>query len=146
MGWPKGVPRTPEHQAKISAGLKRAYLNGRIPRRGPPTPEHLVKLIANAKLASAACTKYLVGDKFIDKKYGYVMVVQENRKRSIPEHRLIAEFALGRKLRRSEVIHHINGDKIYNRNENLLVCSHKYHAELHQRMSYLYQQQAFGGA
>jgi len=58
--------------------------------------------------------------------------------KGMAEHRLVAEAALGRPLKKREIIHHINCDSLDNRNENLLVCSQSYHAWLHNRMSHLY--------
>lgn len=51
------------------------------------------------------------------------------------EHRVIAGAALGRELKRGEVVHHINRDKTNNKNNNLLVCSSGYHRMLHHKMS-----------
>jgi hypothetical protein len=60
---------------------------------------------------------------------GYRIIYVDTVK--IKEHRHVMEQFLGRKLTRDEEVHHINGDKLDNRIDNLTVLSKKAHSNLH---------------
>jgi HNH endonuclease len=68
-----------------------------------------------------------VGVGWLECGYRYVSVDGEK----IAEHRRIAEEREGRKLTNDEVVHHVNGDKLDNRAENLLVVTRAEHRRLH---------------
>jgi len=53
------------------------------------------------------------------------------------EHKFIVENHIGRKVLRSEEIHHIDCDKLNNLLPNLYLCSKKYHAKIHKQIEEL---------
>ena len=53
----------------------------------------------------------------------------EGKKKDL--HRHLMEIKLGRKLTRGEVVHHINGDPLDNRIENLQLMTYREHNILH---------------
>ena len=75
---------------------------------------------------------------------GYRRITLENGRR-VTEHVYKVENVLSRKLKKNEVVHHINGIKLDNRNCNLLICDRSYHGLLHQKMAKQYQKIFLGG-
>lgn len=63
---------------------------------------------------------------------GYVLIWVKRGQFQL-EHRFIAEQVLGRELKTHEVVHHIDGVRSNNAHNNLLICTEKYHAQLHRR-------------
>lgn len=55
----------------------------------------------------------------------------KDKKGYIMEHRLIVEQHIGRYLTKDEEVHHLNGDKLDNRIENLAILSKKEHRRIH---------------
>jgi hypothetical protein len=136
-----GYKHSEETKRKISLGQI-----GRVYRRGfRLSPEHREKLGRGASRAmKGQCgplSRTWRGGKHADDR-GYINVTLENGKRR-REHSLVAEEALGRSFKKSEVVHHINGNKADNRNCNLLICDRQYHQWLHSRMAELYMREHF---
>jgi hypothetical protein len=73
------------------------------------------------------------GGRRIDR-FGYwIVCVAPGRYRR--EHRIIAERALGRPLARNETVHHIDGNRL-NNVDNLMIMSHSYHQWLERKLEW----------
>lgn len=67
-----------------------------------------------------------------DDGHGYRAVVADGRETRA--HRVVAERALGRPLRRPEEVHHVDANKLNNDGPNLVICPDRaYHMLLHRR-------------
>jgi len=73
------------------------------------------------------------GGKWINSQ-GYVMVL-DSKKKYVPEHRLVVEKYIKRRLSSKEVVHHINEIKTDNRIENLMIFSNpNAHQQFHNKI------------
>ena len=65
---------------------------------------------------------------------GYIKIRDpEGKRKWIREHVLIAENILKRRLKKGEMVHHIDLQYANNKNSNLLICDKSYHRWLHSR-------------
>lgn len=133
--WNKGKTMSTESRQKLSNSCK-----GRIPWNKDKTYKCPNISIANTGRKASEETKQLMSSKHSGDKNGnwkgghykegnYIIVRKNGSRRR--EHRVVAERALRRKLKSSEIVHHINMDGTDNRNCNLLICDRKYHYWLH---------------
>jgi hypothetical protein len=114
-----------------SYGVSHQAIQKRRARWGQPLMKQ-----GNVRGANHACWK---GGEFTDA-VGYRRVYRPETHRAnkyIYEHQAVMEDHLGRSLSPSEIVHHINGDRLDNRIENLLVLSRSAHKTLHAQLESL---------
>jgi len=104
------------------------------------TDETKRKISEKRKILIGAAASNWKGGRILVSGYWYVYSPEHpNRTKDkyVTEHRLVVEKKIGRFLEKSEVVHHVNGDKTDNRIENLVICqsSGKHSSEHHIKRS-----------
>lgn len=100
----------------------------------PSKKEKVEKKISENTKGKSKRFKYGNNPRIIGRKIsssGYVLVYNNTTNEYVNEHRYLIEKDLGRKLKKEEIVHHINADKKDNRLENLCVMSVSEHSSLH---------------
>lgn len=82
------------------------------------------------KMAQSLNVKYVPKDEYINNQ-GYKTVGKATNRKT--EHRLVMEEFLGRELLATEIVHHIDGDKLNNDIDNLVLTNRKNHIEMHRK-------------
>lgn len=107
------------------------------PWLGKKLPKYMVEQIRQRMKIQSAKEKNpnWKGGRYITK-WGYVYIRVENNHPTAyrgyrKEHRYVMEKHLGRLLKSSEHIHHINGNKTDNRIKNLILISNSKHLKTH---------------
>ncbi len=72
----------------------------------------------------------------MDKNHGYVRIkVADEAGRWAIEHVVVMEKRIGRKLHRGEIVHHIDGNRQNNSDDNLYLCrNHVHHQEVERQL------------
>ena len=116
-------------------GMKGVYGSSKKGRTGykikPWTIEHRINAGKNRPLGD-----FTRENQFVLRKYGRgeIYIVYDITKPPMCKYRYIMEQHLGRKLIKSECVHHINFDHFDNRIENLQVMNVKAHYAMHRRL------------
>jgi hypothetical protein len=126
----RGIPHTEEEKRKISEGGKNSLVEntGRFKKQMAPDQRcsHCEKP-AKYMTPEPCCAMH-----YQRHWYKYHRPIIEGKPKLF--HRHIMEEFIGRKLTETEVVHHINGDRMDNRIENLQLMDRIDHLKMHARL------------
>lgn len=120
--------KSKNHRKEISKTLKEYF-------QSPEGIKHRQKLSLLRKLAVGKKSNRWKGGRRLDGS-GYVLIWKpehpySNNSGCVREHRLVMEKRIGRYLKPNEIVHHIDGNRQHNRDENLrLFNNHSEHSKI----------------
>lgn len=109
---------------EIVSYLRNNYKDGAV----PIAKKFNIPLSAIYKKAESMGLKVLPKDSYIDAN-GYRMLGKSHNRKA--EHRVVMEDYLGRELKPSEIVHHIDGEKLNNDIDNLCLTNRSDHINEH---------------
>ena len=125
---------------------ERRFVSGHNLRTLPKSEAHRAAISAACKAAWATKRERMpLGSRRKDHNGYWLVKVREGGGRWEKEHVLVAEGELGRKLAPDEHVHHINGVKVDNRPQNLVVLTKSQHARAHGSLNALLPALISGG-